>query len=149
MTQRHSWSEPDRISEHKTERLCSKCGLVKVTRHESGEHWTEFYKGWVKHPDDRTPPCAGKGSAVVGEVALGADDPKGSLPSGEKIGADHSAHTSVGSVPIGHRVVGGSPIDLGGDGNRSTKADGHLLGEPIANGEGGSLWLCHGQDDNA
>ena len=56
---RHSWSDPNRISEHKTESICTKCGLVKVTRHESGEHWIEFWNGWVKHPDDRTPPCAG------------------------------------------------------------------------------------------
>lgn len=60
---RHSWGAPSR-SEHKTERLCTKCGLVKVTRHEGNEHWVEFFKGWVKYPDDRTPPCAGEGAAT-------------------------------------------------------------------------------------
>lgn len=54
---RHSWSAPSRISEHKTERECVKCGLVKASRHEGDEHWTEFWRGLDRLPDDRTPAC--------------------------------------------------------------------------------------------
>lgn len=42
MTQRHQWSPPRR-TEYRTERVCLKCGLVKVTRHEPGARpWQEF-----------------------------------------------------------------------------------------------------------
>ena len=44
---RHRWGEPARF-EHKTERECSRCEMVKVTRHEveagSDVCWTEFWR---------------------------------------------------------------------------------------------------------
>lgn len=61
--QRHSWSEPSRPTRFKTERECSRCGLVKVTRHEGipgapGEsHWTEWWRGFERIHTDNTPPC--------------------------------------------------------------------------------------------
>lgn len=41
---RHRWGEPVRFA-HKTERECARCGIVKVTRHEGGTHWLEFWRG--------------------------------------------------------------------------------------------------------
>lgn len=43
---RHKWSEPNRFP-FKTERVCQRpgCGLIKVTRHEPGEHpWVEWWR---------------------------------------------------------------------------------------------------------
>lgn len=54
---RHHWGEPVRF-EYKTERTCTLCDLVKVTRHEPGQHpWLEFYRGLERIDCDRTPPC--------------------------------------------------------------------------------------------
>ena len=45
---RHQWDKPQRYP-HKTERVCLKCGLVKVTRHEAEGprdlHWMEYWRG--------------------------------------------------------------------------------------------------------
>ena len=60
MTQRHRWGDPLR-SEHKSERECTTCGLIKVTRHESEGgsdlHWTEFWRGLDRIEGDGTPAC--------------------------------------------------------------------------------------------
>jgi hypothetical protein len=54
---RHSWGEPVRF-EYKTERSCvNGCGIVKVTRHEGGEHWIEFWREGEKIATDKTPGC--------------------------------------------------------------------------------------------
>lgn len=61
--QRHSWGDPVR-SEHKSERTCIHCGMIKASHHESGEHWIEF---WQQRPGlppmriatDKTPACTG------------------------------------------------------------------------------------------
>lgn len=58
---RHKWSPAWRPSDHKTERTCVRCGLIKVTRHEfagaPGErHWTEW---WRPAPD-----ASGEGGGV-------------------------------------------------------------------------------------
>jgi len=53
---RHNWSEPVRF-QHKTERECVKCGMVKVTRHENDLCWVEFWRGLDQVNADRTPPC--------------------------------------------------------------------------------------------
>lgn len=57
---RHTWSEPSRPTERKTERECTRCGLIKVTRHEQerrsaggatgkpmmfDRHWIEWHRG--------------------------------------------------------------------------------------------------------
>lgn len=63
MTTRHSWSSPERFP-RKTERVCVRCDLVKVTRHESGRHWVEFWRDGERVPAERTPACV-----VVAEVA--------------------------------------------------------------------------------
>lgn len=75
---RHSWGEPSRPSELRTERVCKKCGLLRVTRHDGGSSaipWTEFYrKHWTEHKrfgeielqlieGTRTPECEGIMSA--------------------------------------------------------------------------------------
>ena len=58
--QRHRWSEPARFL-HKSERLCVKCGLVKVTRHEAAGsrdmHWIEWWRDLDQIKSDRTPAC--------------------------------------------------------------------------------------------
>ena len=54
---RHSWGAPTRFL-YKTERACiNGCRIVKVTRHESGEHWTEFYRDGEKIEGEGTPGC--------------------------------------------------------------------------------------------
>jgi len=67
MTQRHRWSEPLR-SEHKSERECIACGLIKVTRHESeggrDVYWTEFWRGLDRIQCDGTPACEPGGVAA-------------------------------------------------------------------------------------
>jgi hypothetical protein len=59
-TQRHSWGFPHRF-EHKTERQCLNCRIVKVTRHEPDgtreKYWTEFYRGLDKIECAGTPAC--------------------------------------------------------------------------------------------
>lgn len=58
-SQRHQWSQPERFT-HKTERQCSKCGLVKVTRHEPDNvppHWIEWWRDLEVIPAARTPEC--------------------------------------------------------------------------------------------
>ena len=42
---RHRWGAPERHL-HKTERVCGRCGLVRVTRHDAGAGaipWVEFW----------------------------------------------------------------------------------------------------------
>jgi hypothetical protein len=59
-TNRHRWGEPHRFP-HKTERVCLKCGMVKVTRHESEGprdiHFQEFWRDLDQIACDGTPPC--------------------------------------------------------------------------------------------
>lgn len=61
--QRHIWGEASRPTRFKTERECSRCGLVKVTRHEGmagspGEsHWTEWWRGLERIHAEQTPAC--------------------------------------------------------------------------------------------
>ena len=57
----HSWSEPVRF-EHKSERVCARCGLIKVSHHEGNEHWIDFWRPAGEGPpqliaSDRTPAC--------------------------------------------------------------------------------------------
>lgn len=56
---RHSW--PDHLTTrypNKTERECANgCGIVKVTRHEGVEHWTEFWRDGDKIKGQGTPAC--------------------------------------------------------------------------------------------
>ena len=54
---RHTWGEPVSF-QYKTERTCSICDIVKVTRHEPGvQPWLEFYRDGVKIESERTPEC--------------------------------------------------------------------------------------------
>lgn len=62
---RHRWGDaqrfehPDRPDISKTERPCIHpgCNIVRVTRHESNEHWIEFWKDGERIECDATPPC--------------------------------------------------------------------------------------------
>jgi hypothetical protein len=58
---RHKWGEPVRPDLHNTFRTCSKCGLVKITRHEPDnfpvEHWIEWELDGQKIDSKFTPPC--------------------------------------------------------------------------------------------
>ena len=62
MTKRHTWSEKNRPDEHHTRQVCWDCELVKLTRHENGLHWTEWWRGGERIQAERTPGCE------VGEV---------------------------------------------------------------------------------
>jgi hypothetical protein len=57
---RHQWGKPQRYL-HKTERVCIKCGLVKVTRHEAEGprdlHWMEYWRGLDQIKSHTTPAC--------------------------------------------------------------------------------------------
>jgi hypothetical protein len=56
---RHSWRQPVRFP-HKTERECSRCGLIRVTRHDAGESaipWVEFWKEGSRLDVRGTPTC--------------------------------------------------------------------------------------------
>lgn len=57
----HKWSEPVTYP-YKTERVCLRpgCTVVKVTRHEPGQSWREFWSDGEKFNSDRTPPCTGE-----------------------------------------------------------------------------------------
>jgi hypothetical protein len=54
---RHRWGKPERFP-FKTERECSRCDMVKVTRHEA-EIWTEFWEDGERVAVGKTPPCSG------------------------------------------------------------------------------------------
>lgn len=57
---KHRWGEKVVVSVHKTERQCSSCGIVKVSRHEPDNfppHWTEFWRGLDRIEGTGTPVC--------------------------------------------------------------------------------------------
>jgi hypothetical protein len=53
---RHKWSEANRLL-YKTERQCRVCTLIKVTRHESGRAWIEYWRDGERIHMDKVPPC--------------------------------------------------------------------------------------------
>lgn len=54
---KHSWGLPHRFP-YKTERECTNgCGIVKVTKKEPGQYWTEFWKDGEQIKAERTPAC--------------------------------------------------------------------------------------------
>jgi len=59
---RHKWASRTEISPHKTERQCSRCEMVMVSRHEfdGGRelHWKEFWRDCDRVDNGNgTPPC--------------------------------------------------------------------------------------------
>ena len=57
---RHAWDAPVRPDINNTFRSCSKCGLVRVTRHEPDnrpQHWVEFERDGQKVSASKTPAC--------------------------------------------------------------------------------------------
>jgi hypothetical protein len=59
LTERHKWGDPLR-REHHTDRMCTRCGLVKRTRHEPDArpmHWTEWWTGETRLEATNTPKC--------------------------------------------------------------------------------------------
>lgn len=59
---KHSWGDPERPNEHKTERVCRNCGVIKVSHHEGDSHWIDFWKidtdgNPERISSDKTPPC--------------------------------------------------------------------------------------------
>lgn len=71
MTFRHRWSDPVRF-QYKSERTClNGCGIVKVTHHESGEHWVDYWRGMERLGTiGRTPPCLDKIDARPSRATL-------------------------------------------------------------------------------
>lgn len=65
---RHRWSDPDRRA-HETIRTCVKCGILKITRHEHPEHWTEFWNVDQRVDSSNTPACVPDEQGVVHEPA--------------------------------------------------------------------------------
>lgn len=54
---RHNWGDKVEFA-HKSERECQNgCRTIKVTRHEGGRHWVEFWRDEERIPGDKTPPC--------------------------------------------------------------------------------------------
>jgi hypothetical protein len=55
---RHRWGEPQRTA-YETVRVCQRCGLERVTRHEPGQRpWVEFRaEGVTATGYHGTPPC--------------------------------------------------------------------------------------------
>ena len=57
---KHRWTDPIRPDLNSTLRTCSKCGLVRITRHEpdnTPRHWTEFEVDGRRVPAVKTPIC--------------------------------------------------------------------------------------------
>lgn len=56
----HAWQESSR-EPHRTVRVCTRCELIKVTRHETEAgrdvHWTEFWRGTERIEGERMPKC--------------------------------------------------------------------------------------------
>jgi hypothetical protein len=57
MPKRYSWSEKVRPDHHNTFQRCWDCGLMKIGRHENGEHWVEWRRDGERIKSDRTPAC--------------------------------------------------------------------------------------------
>ena len=55
---RHKWGDPNRLL-YKTERVCLRCDLIKVTRHEPTATWIEWWRDGERITCERTPACAG------------------------------------------------------------------------------------------
>lgn len=56
----HRWTAPTRPDLHTSYRSCTKCALVKITRHEpdnTPRHWVEFERDGRKVETVRTPAC--------------------------------------------------------------------------------------------
>ena len=65
---KHSWGDAIRPDQHNTRRTCTRCGLVKVTRHEPDNdppHWTEWERDGVRSVAARTPACEPKGEGYA------------------------------------------------------------------------------------
>jgi hypothetical protein len=60
---RHRWGEKTSVSPHKSETQCSRCGVVRASRHEfEGRrelHWKEYWRDLERVDDGSgaTPPC--------------------------------------------------------------------------------------------
>jgi hypothetical protein len=58
---RHRWGEPVRFGTYKTERQCTRCEMVKVSRHEfdggRDVHWIEWWRDEERIHCDATPLC--------------------------------------------------------------------------------------------
>ncbi len=65
---RHSWGQPSRFP-HKTERVCARCDLCKVTRHEPFRSWIEWWRDGERIKADRTPACVAVEDAAEARAA--------------------------------------------------------------------------------
>jgi len=63
---RHSWKGEPVRTEHRTERTCGRCGMLRVTRHEA-TIWTEWYRDGRQIESERTPPCDARLEWQTGE----------------------------------------------------------------------------------
>jgi hypothetical protein len=63
---RHQWSLKDRPDPYQTRQYCTRpgCGILKITRHEDGRHWAEYFRDSMQvHVGlGHTPPCVGEQS---------------------------------------------------------------------------------------
>lgn len=61
---RHSWGEKVAFGNYKSETQCLRCGLVKVSRHETeagrGVHWKEYWRDEELISRDDLPACDGR-----------------------------------------------------------------------------------------
>lgn len=58
---RHRWGERIACGPYKSERECSRCGMVRASMHQNqgarDEHWKEFWRDGERIHHDATPPC--------------------------------------------------------------------------------------------
>lgn len=78
---RHKWGERNEISPQRTEYPCSRCGALKISRHEfeGGRelHWKEFWRGGVRlDQGGATPRC----DAALEAGSVAAQLPEGGSP---------------------------------------------------------------------
>jgi hypothetical protein len=68
---RHKWGERIEVSPHKSERECSRCEVVMVSRHEreGGRevHWKEFWRDCERIECEARPPCDARREKQAGE----------------------------------------------------------------------------------
>lgn len=79
---RHQWGPKMRYL-HKSERVCLKCGIVKVSRHEVDGprdlHWKEYWRGLDQIISHRTPPCVAQPTTPAGGSPANHGDVKHEL----------------------------------------------------------------------
>lgn len=54
---KHKWDPNPARTQFLTTRVCTKCGLQKITHHEGPQTWIEWKRDEATIPGTKTPPC--------------------------------------------------------------------------------------------